>query len=182
MCPDSIGRRLRCTRCGNKEVRECADVLVGEFVETTPEGGHHGIRQLGGNTPFDRRCNLVGGREAGGLQRQPFGGGSDIDGSDKLTRFVCSWGVVGNGRGNHRGYTRLRKGNRWPVAPTCNSVAEVGIFRIVTVSVTPFPYFSRVGTVCSTIPTYKTEFLFVPDNSHVRTKDIPENMGEPKDP
>jgi hypothetical protein len=44
--------------------------------------------------------------------------------------------------------------------------------------VTPSLQFNHVSTMCSTIPTYKLEFLFVFDDSLVRTKDSSE---DPKD-
>jgi hypothetical protein len=48
---DGIGRRHRCTRCCGIKLRDGELVLFGELLEATPEGNHHGICQLGGNTP-----------------------------------------------------------------------------------------------------------------------------------
>ena len=68
--------------------------------------------------------------------------------------------------------TTIKKAVDGLLAPTCNSVAEVGIFRIMVVLVTPPLQFSHASTVCSTIPTHKLVFSFVLDGSSVRTKDI----------
>jgi hypothetical protein len=87
---DSIGRRRCCTLCFSVQIHEDVNILIAETLKAIAKGCHYGIRQLGGNSLLDRRCNLFRGRKTGALQRQPFGGRSSVNtrrhlpGSDKL--------------------------------------------------------------------------------------------------
>ncbi len=72
--------------------------------------------------------------------------------------------------------TTIKKAVDGLLTPTCNSVAEVGIFRIMVVLVTPRLHFNHASTVCSMIPSYKLVFLFVLDDSFMRTKDSPKDL------
>ena len=57
------------------------------------------------------------------------------------------------------------------LAPTCNSVAEVSIFRIMKGLMTPPVHFNCSSTMCSTIPEYNFVFSFVLDDSYVPAED-----------
>ncbi len=89
--------------------------------------------------------------------------------------FYLVVAVVGGASGVIMVETTIKKAVDGLLAPTCNSVAEVGIFRIMVVLVTPPLHFSHASTVCLTIPTHKLVFSFVSDDFFVHTKDSPKD-------
>jgi hypothetical protein len=82
---------------------------------------------------------------------------------------------LGGASGVYMVITTIKKIIDGLLAPTCNSVAEVGIFRIMKGLVTPSLHFSHASTMCSMILTHKSAFSFVLDDSFVRTKDSPKD-------
>ena len=77
---------------------------------------------------------------------------------------------------------RLKNRTNGLLAPTCNSVAEVGIFRIMAVFSHHHHYFERVSSRVLDNSYVQFSVLFVLNYSFIRNKDPPEVPKDSYDP